>query len=368
MEQTDPISIAKAHALPRWSVIIPFAGVLIFVVAMSRPLGPILLAVIGAALIAAVVAAIHHAEVIAHKVGEPFGTLILALAVTIIEASLIVSVMLSGGPTAPIVARDSVYAAVMIVSSGIIGICLLVGGLRHHVTSFRVEGTGPALAVLAALAVLTLVLPAFTVTLPGPRFSEGQLIFAGIESLVLYGVFVFVQTVRHRDYFLPIVAEDTDSHAAPPSSKIAWAAFALLCVSLVAVVGLAKTLAPAIENAVQAAGLPAAIIGVAIAALVLLPETGAAVRAAYHNRIQNSLNLALGSALATIGLTIPVVAVVSTVFNLPLELGLSPKDIVLLALTLFVAALTLAGGTATLLHGAVHLVLFAAFLFLNVVP
>ncbi|MGH6623580.1 MAG: calcium:proton antiporter, partial [Burkholderiaceae bacterium] len=233
---------------------------------------------------------------------------------------------------------------------------------------FRVEGTGPALAVLAALAGLTLVLPVFTVTTPGPSFSQGQLIFAGIESAILYGVFVFVQTVRHRDYFLPVVADDVDRHAPPPSAKIAWAGFALLCVSLVAVVGLAKTLAPAIEQAVNTAGLPVAIIGVAIAALVLLPETGAAVRAAYHNRIQNSLNLALGSALATIGLTIPVVAIVSTAFGLPLDLGLPPKDIVLLAITLFVAALTLAGGTATLLQGAVHLVLFAAFLFLNVVP
>ena len=218
----------SSHALPRWSVIVPFAGVLIFVVALGRPLGAAWLSFIGAALIAAVVAAIHHAEVIAHKVGEPFGTLVLAIAVTVIEASLIVSVMLSGGPTAPIVARDSIYAAVMIVCSGIIGVCLLVGGLRHRVTTFRVEGTGPALAVLAALAGLTLVLPVFTVTTPGPTYSQGQLIFAGIESLVLYGVFVFVQTVRHRDYFLPI-GRTTPKSRSPPSWKIAWAAFALRC-------------------------------------------------------------------------------------------------------------------------------------------
>jgi Ca2+:H+ antiporter len=257
---------------------------------------------------------------------------------------------------------------VMIILTGIVGVCLLIGGLRHHVTTFLVEGTSPVLAVLSALAVLTLVLPVYTTTTPGPSFSPAQLVFAGVMSLTLYGVFVFVQTVRHRDYFLAIDTDDKQSHVPPPSARQAWIAFALLCVSLVAVVGLAKMLAPTIEAAIDAANLPVAVVGIAIALLVLLPETGSAIRAAAHNRMQTSLNLALGSALAAIGLTIPVVAAVSILFELPLVMGVPAKETVLLAITLLVSALTLAGGTATVLQGAVHLVLFAAFIFLAIFP
>ena len=346
----------------------PIAAVVALVVVWNRPLSLVLVLIVAIALIAAVFAAVHHAEVVAHRVGEPFGTLILAVAVTVIEASLIVSMMVSGGPTAAVVARDAVYAAVMIILTGIVGICLLIGGLRHHVTAFRVEGTSPVLAVLSALAVLTLVLPVYTTTTPGPSFSPAQLVFAGVMSLTLYGVFVFVQTVRHRDYFLAIDTDDGQGHASPPSARQAWIGFALLCVSLVAVVGLAKMLAPTIEAAIDAANLPVAVVGIAIALLVLLPETGSAIRAAAHNRMQTSLNLALGSALAAIGLTIPVVAAVSILFELPLAMGVPPKETVLLAITLLVSALTLAGGTATVLQGAVHLVLFAAFIFLAIFP
>ncbi len=348
----------------------PIGSLLVLAAAWGRPLATLWLLVVGATLIASVLAAVHHAEIVAHKVGEPYGTLILAVAVTVIEASLIVSVMLSGGPTAPIVARDAVFAAVIIVCNGIVGLCLLIGGLRHHVTEFRVDGTVPPLAVLTALAVLTLVLPSYTSTVPGPYYSPLQLAFAGVMSLVLYAVFVFVQTVRHRDYFLTVSASasDEEQQAPPPSLRTAVISFALLCVALIAVVGLAKALAPAIEDAVNVAGVPVAVIGIAIALLVLLPETGAAIRNAAANRMQTSLNLAIGSALAAIGLTIPTVAVVSIAFDLPLELGLAPKEAVLLALTLLVATQTLSSGRATVLQGAVHLVLFAAFLFLEVFP
>ncbi|MGH6608884.1 MAG: calcium:proton antiporter [Burkholderiaceae bacterium] len=364
------ITPASSHALPRWSVILPVVAMLVLVMAWNRPSSLLLVLIVSAALITAVLAAIHHAEVVAHRVGEPFGTLVLAVAVTVIEASLIVSVMLSGGETANVVARDAVFAAVMIVCNGIVGSCLLIGGLRHHVLAFRIEGTRPALAALATLAVLTLVMPAYLVTTPGPSLSVSQLAFAGLISLVLYAVFVFVQTVRHRDYFLPVraAADGDEVHAAPPPTRIALMSFGLLCLSLIAVIGLAKTLAPTIERGVIDAGLPIAVIGIVIALLVLLPESGAAIRAAMANRLQTSLNLALGSGLATIGLTIPVVAVLSIFFDLPLLLGIPEKDMVLLALTLIVASLTLGGGTATVLQGAVHLVLFAAFLFLAVVP
>jgi Ca2+:H+ antiporter len=231
-----------------------------------------------------------------------------------------------------------------------------------------VEGTTPALAVLATLATLTLVLPTLTTSTAGPTFTSPQLIFAGVVSLVLYAVFIFVQTARHRDFFLPESAESEDTHAVPTSVSVAWLSLALLLLSLVAVVGLAKVLAPSIESVVKAAGLPQGVVGIAIALMVLLPETWAAVRAALRNRMQISFNLALGSALATIGLTIPAVAVTSIALGLPLALGLPPKEVAMLALTLLLTSMTLTGGRATVLQGAVHLVMFAVFLFLAMVP
>lgn len=330
--------------------------------------GALLLACAATALIASVLVAVHHAEVIAHRVGEPFGTLVLALAVTVIELTLIVSMMLSGGVESSALARDTVFATVMIICNGVVGLCLLVGSLQHRVIDFRVEGTTPALAVLATLTTLTLVLPNFTSTTAGPTLSGSQLVFAGVVSLVLYGVFVFVQTVRHRDYFLPEGDGSTGEHAQRPSLFATVASLVLLLVSLVAVVGLAKILAPVIETAVDGAGMPNAVVGIAIAMMVLLPETMAAVRAARRNLMQISFNLALGSALATIGLTIPAVAVTAIALDLPLDLGLPAKEMTLLALTLLLTSMTLAGGRATVLQGSVHLVLFAVFLFLSMVP
>lgn len=362
--------IRRFFGLADWNLVMPVAACIVLAATWAQPLGWILLPLVFAALIAAVLVGVHHAEVIALRVGEPFGTLVLALAVTIIELALIGSIMLSGSPAASTLARDTVFATVMIVCNGVVGVCLLMGAIRHHTLVFRVEGASHALSVLAALTTLTLVLPAFTTTVTGPTYSAAQLAFASISSLVLYGVFVFVQTVRHRDYFLPvaIAAEGEGEHATPPSAKVALTSLALLLVSLIAVVGLAKKLAPGIEAGVQAISAPAAVVGVVIALLVLLPETLAALRAATCNRMQTSLNLALGSALATIGLTIPAVAALSVMLDLPLELGLPPTEIVLLALTLLVSTITLASGSSTVLHGAVHLVLFGAFLFLAVVP
>lgn len=354
--------------VPNWSFIVPIAACGVLAAVWAQPLGWILLSLVSAALMAAVLVGVHHAEVVALRVGEPFGTLILAMAVTVIELALIGSIMLSGSPAASTLARDTLFATVMIVCNGVVGLCLLMGAIRHHVLAFRVEGAGHALSVLAPLTILTLVLPTFTTTTTGPTYSSAQLAFAGVSSLVLYGVFVFVQTVRHRDYFLPVGSEAEDQHAAPPSVAVALTSLAMLVVCLVAVVGLAKKLAPSIEAGVKAAGAPVAVVGIVIALLVLSPETWAALRAAIRNRMQTSLNLALGSALATIGLTIPAVAALSVMLVLPLELGLPPTETVLLALTLLVSTITLASGRATVLHGAVHLILFGAFLFLAVVP
>lgn len=357
-----------SSGLPLWSVVTPVAcaGLLAGLGGGNLAWGWMVLAAVG--LIAAVQVAVFHAELIAHRVGEPLGTLVLALAVTVIEVSLIISMMLSGGAEAGALARDTVFATVMIICNGVVGLCLTAGAIRHRVVAFRVEGTGSALSVLAALTVLTLVLPEFTTTTPGPTYAPSQLIFAGLMSLVLYGVFVFVQTVRHREYFQPVEGSGEADHDAKPSARVALGSLFLLGVALVAVVGLAKVLAPVIKGAVAAASAPPAVVGIAIAVLVLLPETTASLRAALRNRMQTSLNLALGSALATIGLTIPAVALVAIFLDIPLLLGLPPKEVGLLALTLLVSTITLAGGRATVLQGAVHLVLFAAFMFLAIVP
>jgi len=357
-------------ALPRWTIGMPTAAWIVLGASFVAPGNVWLLALIGIALAGAVFAAVHHAEVVAHKVGEPFGTLVLAVAVTVIEVALIVSVMLGAGPEKAGLARDTVFAAVMIVCNGIVGICLLVGGLRHREQDFQISGASAALAVLASLSVLTLVMPNYTSTELGPVLTRSQLAFAGVSSLVLYGVFVFVQTVRHRDYFLADSANhpNEDIHVAPPSTRIAALSGALLLVCLVAVVLLAKLLSPVVERAVLRAGAPEAVVGIIIAALVLLPEGFAAVRAARADRLQTSLNLALGSALASIGLTIPTVAAVFLWTGQPLALGLGGKETVLLFLTLLVGTFTLSTGRTNILQGAVHLSLFAAYLFLSVAP
>jgi len=217
------------------------------------------------------------------------------------------------------------------------------------------------------MAVLSLILPNYTSSTQGPTYAASQLMFVAVVSLILYGTFVLVQTVRHRDYFLPST-DDKDDHAAPPSGRATGIAFAALLVALVSVVLLAKTLSPTIEAAVLGAGLPLTVVGVVIAALVLAPESLAAYKSARRNRLQTSLNLALGSALATIGLTIPSVAIVSLVLDLPIALGIDAKSMTLLALSLFVATLSLGTGRTTVLQGVVHLVIFAAYLFTTVVP
>lgn len=351
-----------------WAWMVPVAAVLALVLGLLVSGWPVQV-LCAVALIAAVLVAVHHAEVVAHRVGEPFGTLVLAIAITVIEVALIVSVMLGGDPEQAALPRDTIYATIMIICNGVIGVCLLAGGLRHREQAFRIEGTHAAYAALIALTFLSLVLPSFTTTTPGPTFSRAQLAFSALASLALWAVFIIGQTVRHRDYFLPVgVAEDAEAHAARPTPARAWASLGLLFAALVAVVGLAKVLSPSVEAGVVAIGAPKAVIGIVIAMLVLLPETWAAIRAANANRLQTSLNLALGSALASIGLTIPVLALLSVLLDLPLVLGLDAKALVMLLLTFLIGTMTLASGRTTIMQGAVHLVVFAAFLVLSLVP
>ena len=390
--------------MPRlsWTTVTPLLAAVALAVAWPlHPDSAPVLGVLSVLLVGAVLAAVHHAEVVAHRVGEPYGSLVLAVAVTIIEVGLIVTLMVTTDKDTAGLARDTVFAAVMITLNGIVGISLLVGALKHHLAVFNPEGTGAALATVIALAVLCLVVPSVTTSQPGPEFTGAQLAFAAIASLALYGMFVFTQAIRHRDFFLPVTQDahsplvtsqaaadaaaaraavdagsfehepvdaDQDGHADPPTHRAALTSLGLLVVSLVAVVGLAKIESPAIESGVAALGFPPAVVGVVIALLVLAPETIAAVRAATLNRVQVSLNLALGSAMASIGLTIPAIAIASIWLDGPLELGLNQLQVVLLVLTAAVAILTVVPGRAKPLQGGVHLVLLAAFLFLTVAP
>ncbi|MFD7427074.1 calcium:proton antiporter [Streptomyces sp. NPDC059818] len=365
-------SVTIRSLATRWTVVVPLVAAVALILSWGREPSPFAVAVIALCLAGAVLAAVHHAEVIAHRVGEPFGSLVLAVAVTVIEVALIVTLMVDGGPKTSALARDTVFAAVMITCNGIVGLSLLVGAVRTRVAVFNAEGSGAALATVATLATLSLVLPTFTTGKKGPEFSTAQLAFAAVASLLLYGLFVAVQTVRHREYFLPLTQDGRpkqDDHRAPLPGRGATAlSLTMLLVALVAVVGDAKAVSPAIESGVEAAGMPQAVVGVIIALLVLLPETLAAVRAARRERVQTSLNLALGSAMASIGLTIPAIALASIWLSGPLHLGLSATHMVLLALTVVVGALTVVPGRATLLQGGVHLSIFAAFVFLAISP
>ncbi|MFE1766992.1 calcium:proton antiporter [Streptomyces angustmyceticus] len=355
-----------------WTGVLPVLAVVLLALAWGRSLPVALVVLVCCFLAGSVLAAVHHAEVIAHRVGEPFGSLVLAVAVTVIEVALILALMADGGIKSATLARDTVFAAVMITCNGIVGLALLVGSLRRKVAVFNAEGTGAALATVTTVAGLSLVLPTFTTSTPGPRFSTPQLIFAALAALVLYGLFVATQTVRHRDYFLPVTTSGEvihgEDHADPPSARAALASLGLLALALIAVVGLAKTVSPAIESGVIAAGLPSSVVGVVIALLVLLPESIAAVRAAHRDRVQTSLNLGLGSAMASIGLTIPAVALATVWLPVPLVLGLGASHMVLLALTVIVGTLTVLPGRATPLQGGVHLTLLAAYLVLAVSP
>lgn len=360
---------STTSTLPLWTWALPVLAATFLAARLTGVLDAqgIAITLLAAALLGgAVFAAVHHAEVVALRVGEPFGSLVLAASVTVIEVALIVSIMLSAPDGGATVARDTVFAAIMIVLNGIIGLCLLLGGVRHFEQAFKIQGTGAGLAVIGTLATLALILPNYTRSVPGPIYSDAQLIFVGIVSLSLYCLFLFVQTVRHRDFFLD--ATDPRTQHARPTGLITLFSIVLLLVALVSVVLLAKTLSPVIEQSVANAGLPAAFVGVVIASVVLLPEGLSAVRAARANRLQTSLNLSLGSAMATIGLTIPVVAVVSLVLGKPLALGLQPEHIVLLVLTLFISTLSLATGRTTVLQGGVHMVIFAAFMTIAAVP
>jgi Ca2+:H+ antiporter len=356
--------------LPLWTILAPvFAAIVMMAAGLGLRLGGFFVAVIALSLAGSVFAAVHHAEVVAHRIGEPYGTLVLALAVTLIEVALIVSLMIAGGAEAAALARDTVFAAVMIILNGIIGLCLLVGGLEHREQTFSLDGVSAALVALAAIVVLALVFPNYTLTTPGPYYSPSQLVLIAIVSLTIYGAFVFAQTIGHRGLFVQDdSANEGPQHTSRPGNGVTAVSSVLLMACLAAVVLLAKKLAPSLEAAVVLVGAPNAVVGVIIAAIVLLPEGLAALRAARANRLQTSLNLALGSALASIGLTIPAVSVLSLYMHTRLVLGIDTKSTVLLILSLFITAIALRTGRTIVLHGIVLLVIFVVYLFTTVIP
>jgi Ca2+:H+ antiporter len=356
---------APIHRIPPHVVMLPALGILAWLVVGKVGL-EFLALVLAAVLLGNVIAAVHHAEVVALRIGEPYGTLVLALAVTVIEVGLIISIMLSGEPNLTLL-RDSVHAVVMLVVHGLAGLCIVVGAFRERESEFQVEGAKAFLAVLIPMATLVMVVPNHLVSAPGPYYSPLQLAFVAAVCLGLYIAFVFIQTGWHRAYFLPVGEEGAVQHARP-SGRIALASLGMLLVALLSVVLLAKSLAPALEAGVQAAGAPLALVGVIVAAIVLLPETAAAVRAAARRQLQASINLALGSAVASIGLSVPVVALASFWIGQPLELGISPGAGVLMALGFVVAIITYGTGRTNLLSGIVHLVLLATYIFTVFAP
>ena len=354
-----------------WTLVLPVAGVAaVGAVALGfSPDAHAAIAILIAVLLGgSVFAAVHHAEIIAARVGEPQGSIVLALAVTVLEVGLILSLMVGAGPGGETIARDTVYSGIMIITTAIVGLSLLLGSRRHFEQTIRIRGTSTALSVLSVLAVITLILPNFTLATHGPTFSDVQLFMVAVTSLYLYCMFLFVQTVRHRDYFLPEGEEAGDTDAALPTNRTFATSGVMLCLALLAVILLAKSLSPVLAKAITGAGLPLSFTGVIIAGMVLLPEGIAAVRAAVANRLQVSVNLALGSGLATIGLTIPAVALADLLGGYKIVLGISASQTVLLVLALFVSAVTLSNGRTNILSGAVHLSIFAMFLLISAVP
>jgi Ca2+:H+ antiporter len=290
----------------------------------------------------------------------------LTLAVTIIEVALIATIML-GEKEVPTLARDTVFAVVMIVCNGLVGICILAGGLRYREQDFQVTGSNLYLSVLFVLATMTLIMPNYTLTAPGPVYSTSQLGFVSVVTLLLYGVFLYTQTIRHRDYFMKEAAVAADDGAST-SNRMLGLSTALLLVSLLAVVLLAKKFSLVVDVGTAMIGAPPAFAGVLVALLILLPESVAAIAAARKNDLQKSINLALGSSLATIGLTIPAVAVTAYALDKQLVLGLHTQEMVLLVLTFILSMLTFGTGRTNILFGLVHLVVFAVFIFLVFVP
>src|ERR1700744_4638557 len=364
----------SAHApMPKSAWLFPAAAVLLFAAVTATGYsftpsvgGLVFAAVLLVILFGTVFAAVHHAEVIAHRIGEPYGTLLLTLAVTIIEVALIATLML-GDTAVPALARDTVFAVVMIVCNGLVGLCIFIGGLRYREQDVQISGANAYLSVLFTMATITLVLPNYTFTTPGPVYSGVQLEFVSVVTILLYAVFLYIQTSRHRDFFVREAPGLTEDSPLISGRELALSV-ALLLVSLLAVVLLAKKFSAVVDAVTAAIGAPPSFAGLVVALLILLPEGVSAIDAARRNDLQKSITLALGSSLATIGLTVPAVAIAAYALDKQLVLGLSEQNMVELFLTFILSMLTFGTGRTNILFGLVHMVVFAVFIFMVFVP
>lgn len=319
-----------------------------------------------ALLCSAAFSTVAHADVVAARLGQPYGTLVLTLAVTVIEVSVIASMMLHKGNN-PTLARESVLSVLMIVNTGIVGLCLLLGSLKHREQTIQQQGVSGYLSVLIALGVMLLILPNETHAGATGSFSTVQLVYMAFIAIGLYGAFLYMQTVRYREHF----ESQPDGHAEPaPATGAFVRALAMLLLGLVAVVSLSHSVAAGVENTLSHVALedPDAVTGALVAILLLLPEGISAVRAAARNHLQHSLNIALGSALATVALTIPAMAVISVFIERPMVLGLDNEDRTMLLLTFVLSILSFGTGKTNALNGVVHLIVFCVYVMLLFLP
>lgn len=357
----------KVRKLYQWTTSIPLLACILYFSGLldNNPAFQILAGIL---LIFSVMSAVHHSEIIAHRVGEPYGTIILAVSITIIEVAIIISLMTTGGKEYAAFARDTVYAAVMLILNGIVGLCLFIGGRKFHTQTFSPHSVKIALVSLVSIVAFTMILPTFTNSQAGPYYTETQLLFEIFACLAIYTAFISAQTVRHREYFISDDTQSSEGKVNPVSNVSLIISLVFLLISLTIVVLLAKSLSQPIEQLIVSHGLPKSLVGIIIAAIILLPEGIAAVSAARNNRLQTSLNLSLGSAIASIGLTIPAVSVASYIYDFPLVLGLDVLSIILLVISIFTVMLSLIGGRSNSVYGVVLLVNLVAYVFWTINP
>lgn len=322
-------------------------------------------------LASAIATSVHNSEITAQRIGPAKGTLLLALSVTVIEVAFIINMMKSSASHAPTIARDAVFAALMILTNGTVGVSILIGGIKHKELGFQAVGTSSLMGCLATLSVLTMVLPNYTISSAGPTFNPSQLIFISVAALIIYLSLIWAQTISYKSYFLALSDAEFTSfekrNYLPTKSK-AIISFIRLFLSLIVVVGFAKMLSPTIEKGLELVNAPSSTVGIIIALLVLAPESLAALNSAKLNQLQTTLNLALGSGAASIALTIPAVSLYSAFHQQPLILGLDPKNMIFLLLTFVAGGFTFGAGRTTALHGIIHLVILGSYLALSLVP
>jgi Ca2+:H+ antiporter len=317
---------------------------------------------------------VKEADDLAEILREPLGTLILTLSIVIIEVVLI-GAMALGGKSAPTLGRDTMFAVLMIVLNAAVGLCLLLGGLRHHAQAYNLQGAVAYLAVIIPLSVIALILPDFTHAVPIGSLTLTQAAFFSLFTVLLYAIFLAIQTGRHRDFFVELDAnrgEETDAAGVPDKRRVRAGELGrhifLLLLTMLPIVLLSKPLAKLIDYGIAALGAPAALGGLLVALIVFMPEGMTALRAALDNQLQRSINLCLGAATSTIGLTVPAILGIGIATGKPMILGLDPSSVALLVLTLLLSTLTFSGPRTTVLEGSVHLVLFLVYIVLIFSP